>query len=296
MTAPTLGSHDLLLLVERPAVVAVDVPPAMVEALFNRPFASRVVPLDLSRPVGGLLDDLQVLRHDDEGDESIVLVHDGSRTASVAAAHLRALAPPGTVVLVALKLPPLARACVGLLVAELAQRMLPASLLATVARATAQELYVWARLVSVARLRSPAPTMAQHLRSYLPGSSFLATVQPSAGVVTWSAHAVRDLPAPSADSLLVTCSLKADGGVEQFQAHSKAQTVTSVPPDPSSSGWWGSRSVAEAVVVPPRTTLGRLAQTVLDEAFCCRWCRRAVRDHTCPACGMLQAHDPALPS
>ena len=259
-------------------------------------YGPAVLAVDLSKPVDELLVSLPLLDGEGREAETLILVHDGSRPAVVAAARLRVLAPPGTVLLLPVHLPPMARACVALAVAELAEQRLVPGLVAGVARDVVGLLSVWARLVSVARLRRPEATMAQHLRSYVPGSSFLAVVQPRPRVSTWSPAAVQQLPAAPGDSLIVTCSVRADGGADQFQAGQKARTVLCVPPAPSSSEWWGSRAVAEAVTVPVGASLDRLVNMALHDAFTCRWCRRLMRGDTCPACQMLHTADLARAS
>lgn len=107
---------------------------------------------------------------------------------------------------------------------------------------------------------------------------------------------MRRLPAPPAGSVLVTASTGDDRGVGQFRGHLSADGVVDVPADPSSPEWWGTRSVAEAVVVPGTASLDRLATAAVSASFACRWCRRSVRGHTCPACGMLHVDDPPRPS
>lgn len=273
------------------AMIATDAPAPMVEALSSCSALTDVVAVDLSRSVDELLESVGVLHPEDWEGPAVVLLHDGNRTARVAAARVRAMAPQGAVLPIAANLPPLARACGALVLAELAKRQLAASLVAAVAPYAIEEMQVCARLISVARLRRPPPTFAQHLRSYVPGSTFLATVQPRATVTAWSSRAVQGLPPPPTGSVLVTCSAKDDEGVDELRAFARGHAVVAVPPDPSSAAWWGSRSVAEAVMVPGALSLDRLADVVLEDAVGCRWCRRSMCGLTCASCGMFHADD-----
>lgn len=141
---------------------------------------------------------------------------------------------------------------------------------------------VW--LPKVAKLSTPAPSVLQHARGWLPGAGFLAIAGPEPRVLNASsASALADLGAPTGGSVLV-----ADDGAPEWVAN--AVTSHLAPADLTRTTTWrdvrdayGVDRGVEIVVLPPDLPeAGHPAAPSVE----CPACGRRHPRRVCPFCRM----------
>ncbi len=202
---------------------------------------------------------------------------------------LRGLVGRGTVVLVPSPLPPLAVFAVAAQLSALREHLaLPGQLVAA-ADPVAARMVVIARMASVAKLGHPAPTVAQHARSWLPGTGFLVQVAPQESVMPMDGDgaaiaAFADLPMAAATILHAA----GEGAHEEFWATDAV--VPALKPRRavglSAAGqraYYGTAKVIEVVGYPDELDLAAI------DLHACRWCEEPVASSPCPFCGCRSA-------
>lgn len=140
---------------------------------------------------------------------------------------------------------------------------------------------VW--LPSVTGLRHPAPRLGQHVRSWLPGSGFLAVSAPQPRVLAaGSAPLPEDLDLPEGATLMV-----ADQGApawvrEELLQRAGATSASRVDPWRDARDAFGTGVALDVVAVAPSLQ----ERQVAGDAPPCPGCSRAHGREHCPFCGM----------
>jgi hypothetical protein len=182
-------------------------------------------------------------------------------------------------------LPPLAAATLAGLAAAMGGRGISPGVLIGGLRRIESELVVFAWAGSVARLRHPAPTLGQHVRSYRPRSSFFVSVQPEAAVVPLGRQVGPLLELAPSHHVVV-----AGPRIDDRWLHAAAATVrrsadTVLDAQPLVPQWWGTAKVVEGVAFP--RDIDALAARVRRAASAsCPWCGEDTVAPPCPFCGM----------
>lgn len=189
-------------------------------------------------------------------------------------------------------LPPLAGAVLAALVAAAAPfAARPGDVLAS-ATVLERQLPTVAWLRRVGGLRSPGPTLRQHVASWLPWTRFVAWTGEDPGVATitrdlatvpdraethpgWGWAVAGDVPAGVS---WVRAALGPTGG-----------TVTELPPSPLGRRWWGTAPVVEAVAHPSSLDGVLAALRPVPRLTTCEWCGDDVPGAPCPFCAMATA-------
>lgn len=197
-------------------------------------------------------------------------------------------------------LPPLAATALVALAARVAEHAPAPGLLAGALPGLESELLVLAWLGSLARLETPAPTVAQHVMSLAPGTAY--------AVASWPRPAVHRLtktspgvPLPAIGWPLDVLIARAARGDERWAADHvvrplRPRAVVELDPSPAGPRFWGTDRLTEAVALPadPRAALRRALRGRRPRL--CRWCGEAVAGSPCPFCGMSRptpaTHDP----
>lgn len=192
-------------------------------------------------------------------------------------------------------LPPLALSVTADLVAHLARYVPPGVLIALVRRLSRQ-LVAGAWLRSVTKLQHVPTGLSQHLRSYLPGTAFLALVAPEPAVA--KVPAGRSLAWRLQDPVhLLTTSA---GGDEKWLRGELAPALRptvarSLKPQPLSAEYWGSRNFLEFVAFSAHPdALTHLVRSVRYRP--CSWCGELVSSDPCPFCSMSASNATFQPS
>jgi hypothetical protein len=143
-------------------------------------------------------------------------------------------------------------------------------------------------LPSIARLTDPAPSVWQHARSALPGTSWLVTNWPQPAIRLLDHDDPPPMPRVSDTRVVGLAVADLDGDtswIAPFVSSRLPQAVaTTVHAPGDTAAWWGSRRVTQAVLYPRAIApLADALRTSLDVGTC-RWCRRLVGAATCPWC------------
>ncbi|MGI5422143.1 hypothetical protein [Actinomadura luteofluorescens] len=194
-----------------------------------------------------------------------------------------------------LRLPPLAFSLVADLLAHSA-RYMPLGLLARVSERLEREVAAGARMGSVTRLANVPAGLRQHVRSYVPGSGFVAWAAPVPRVDAVNRRTgTLDPPEPVPDGQVHLLVARRDGEfpglrdrlVEAF----RPDKVLDVAPQPLGARYWGTRRHAEFVAFS--TAPSAFRALVQGERFWhCPWCRRPTASEICPSCRMFQTDPP----
>lgn len=107
---------------------------------------------------------------------------------------------------------------------------------------------VW--LPGVAKLRSPQPSLFQHVRSWLPNSGFLATLSPTPRVVDASEAPLSHIPALSDYALINSPSSAPDWVVPAVAREMMSQSSSEVVPIRDSIDSYGTKSAVEFIAIP----------------------------------------------
>ena len=182
-------------------------------------------------------------------------------------------------------LPPLAATVLASLTSAAGQYAPSAGVAASLMPELEAEMQVITWLGSVARLKTPAPSMAQHVASFSPGSAFAVSSYPEPAVH----RAGPDVPLPPVvrPSRLAVSSSGGDpswllGHVHEALGRPEVRQVEATP---GGAEWWGTGKLVEAVLYP--IEVDRLVQQLLGvlEQWTCRWCGELIAAAPCPMCG-----------
>lgn len=180
-------------------------------------------------------------------------------------------------------LSPLGRAVLTDMARSLASRLAPGQLLAVIAEL---ELSIRCLAVtrSVTRLRQPAPSLWQHIVSWLPSSRFL--IQLDAGVDRLRPGQLREsevLPTPSEAVVIARgrgAGTEADEAVAELAGRLGQPPIVSLDVDPGD--WWGKKEIADLCIAPADLT--PYLQRVTEQAVECRWCQVPCTPGGCQMC------------
>lgn len=157
-----------------------------------------------------------------------------------------------------------------------------------------RQLLSVAWLPTVAGLDAPAPTMADHLRSYLPGSAFAYQMAPERRLLRVGRG--QEIPRPA---WLGPRPVVALGGAAVLPGwvsgtllpHLNPSVVLRVADGADVAEWWGTPKAVEVSAVPADVTpwAGELAYRF--PASPCRWCNLASHTSPCPFCDLAEPSD-----
>ncbi len=141
---------------------------------------------------------------------------------------------------------------------------------------------VW--LPSVTGLTSPTPSMLQHVRSWLPGSGFLAVAAPEPHVAPASKGPIRGVPARPDAALLHSPLARPTWVVDSVARALQPQSVNSVETIREQIDVYGTEAAVEMVAVP--VAFASTSRPDPDRVVACVACgARHARRH-CPVCKM----------
>jgi hypothetical protein len=182
-------------------------------------------------------------------------------------------------------LPPLAATVLASLASAAGRYAPSAGVAASLMPELEAEMQVITWLGSVAKLKTPAPSMAQHVASFSPGSAFAVSSYPEPAV-----HRVGpDVPLPPVvrPSRLAVAAAGGDpswllGPVHEALGRPEVRRVEATP---GGEEWWGTGKLVEGVLYP--VDVAQLVQQLLGvlEQWTCRWCGELVAAAPCPMCG-----------
>ena len=194
-------------------------------------------------------------------------------------------------------LPPLAGAVLASLASSAAAHVSSAGLLHAGLPALEKELVICAWLGSVAGLSRPSPSLAQHILSAAPMTSFGVSLQPREGIRRLTkVDRSMEVPSTHRPMCLVVAAREAAGASwidEVIAPGLGSPPVKVVEPTPNGPRWWGTSRLAEAVAYPiDIPVVARRMVKHLRPALC-DWCRRPIAAQICPFCGSNGAGDTA---
>lgn len=181
---------------------------------------------------------------------------------------------------------PLGCAVVASLAAETASTTDSAGRLIALLPALEANVHTLAWLGSLRGLARPAPTMAQHLASWWPGTSFTAASWHRPALRrTVADHAVAFPPVEGPRGLALAAD-DDDGETWLRRAVGGQGPVVDVASDPRPRAYWGTTLVAEAAAYPldPERLTGAVANETSLQT--CPWCGEGVAASVCPFCHM----------
>lgn len=161
--------------------------------------------------------------------------------------------------------------------------------------ALARQVVVLAHLRRLGKLREPAPSVWQHLRSLFPGAAYGVSSFPEPTVQRLTRrHPLPPLPQPRLRAQ-TGVALSAHGDATLDWAHQQlvpalgSPRVVEARPSPLAERWWGPAGALEAVVYPLdlATTADHVARRVL-----LRLCHGCGLDSPFDVCPYCRAHDP----
>jgi hypothetical protein len=195
-------------------------------------------------------------------------------------------------------LPPLAGAVLASLASAAAAHVPATGILHAGLPALESELMVYAWLGSVAGLSSPAPTLAQHLMSLSPNTSFGVSVQPEP-LIRRLTRSDRGMPVPTTYRPMCLAVAARDVTGRRWVEEVIARGLGSPPlkhveETPHGPKWWGTPKLAEAVAYPIDVPVvaRRISQNLTPTL--CRWCGQAIASERCPFCGLDTSGERAL--
>jgi hypothetical protein len=148
-------------------------------------------------------------------------------------------------------------------------------------------------LSTVSRLDDPAPSVAQHVRSWLPGATFQVLSGRRRAVLSGLAEAAgRRTPRTDELSLFASSAGCPPALREGARALAQLRPCVELPPWPEpgheTAGRW-----AELVTWSPSEVQAIVSRWVARTPVPCRWCARPSRLPVCASCGALAG--PASP-
>jgi hypothetical protein len=192
-------------------------------------------------------------------------------------------------------LPPLAGAVLASLASAAAAHVSSAGLLHAGLPALEKELVICAWLGSVAGLSRPTPSLAQHILSVAPPTSFGVTLQPTEEIRRLT-KVDRSIGVPSTHRpMCLVVAAREEAGArwidEVIAPGLGSPPVKAVDPTPNGPRWWGTSKMAEAVAYP--IDIPVVARRMVQDLrpVLCRWCRRPIAAQVCPFCGSNGAGD-----
>ncbi|MFD7921615.1 hypothetical protein ACFV3R_20610 [Streptomyces sp. NPDC059740] len=199
---------------------------------------------------------------------------------------LRTLADSARMAIVPLDLPPLAVAVLARQLRELSPYGISPGVLACSARLLAHYVHTGAVLGSLSGLDRLDVDLRAHLRSWLPGSSFVALAHPEPHLVPLDrGHPPEALPAPGhAVSLTLARGQSHSDWVRTDLGRVwQAYTTHEVPLPVESTAWWGTNKLVEFVAaLPDLSVLHQLVTSVRREE--CGWCGAELIGDHCAFC------------
>lgn len=206
--------------------------------------------------------------------------HAGAHVAGVA----RQLATPGTVSVSSVSLPA-TRAALLLRCLDYVAPYLSAADLHAVVPAVDAALRTVAVVDSVARLRRPAPGVAQHGLGLVPGSRFAVDLDAEvvgAPSTVFGAATATTLGAAVASAVAVVGGV--DGWYARLDGAPADPTITLTDVEPRT--FWGARRFVELSVLPEPLELV-VERALQAPSNPCPTCEREVRSTACPFCGVV---------
>jgi hypothetical protein len=192
-------------------------------------------------------------------------------------------------------LPPLAGAVLASLASAAATHVSSAGLLHAGLPSLERELVICAWLGSVAGLSRPTPSLAQHLMSIVPGTSFGVTLQPTQQIqrLTKVDRSI-DVPSTHRPMCLVVAASDEAGArwIDDVIAPGLGSPpIKTVDPTPGGPTWWGTSRIAEAVAYP--IDIPVVARRMVQDLrpILCDWCRQPIAAPVCPFCGSHGARE-----
>lgn len=161
----------------------------------------------------------------------------------------------------------------------------PPGALPALARRAGRFMLAGAWLRSVTRLQNVPTRFSDHLRSYLPGATFLALSAPEAKVTRMEATVLQRLFRPEPPTqLLFTAHGQPEGDSPKALTTALAPAAArQVASQPWSAEFWGSKHGQEFLLFSTQpNVLSRILQSVPCTA--CRWCGRLIATPPCPFC------------
>lgn len=204
------------------------------------------------------------------------------------ALNTRRLASYGT------KLPPLAGSALVSLASAVCPYVKAPGVLIAALPGLESELLILAWLGSVAGLDYPSPSMAQHIASVSPTTSFGVSYWPEPAVKTLHKKD-RSVALPTTFRPMMLATSARDGDAtwvdEIVTPGLGGPPVARFDPTPLGPKWWGTSKLVEAVAYPVDVpvTARRITQGL--SPFLCRWCGEAIATRHCPFCGLDAAQN-----
>lgn len=201
-----------------------------------------------------------------------------------AATDSRRLALYGT------SLPPLAGAVLGSLVSAAGAYVGSAGALVSGLGALERELVVMAYLGSVAGLSFPSPSIAQHVASWWPRSSFgvFFRPQPSIKLLTKKQRDWVPVPTTYRPQSVVVAAREGDRAWVDDRVLPALGSPPTKEVEATELGpvWWGTSRLVEIVAYP--VDIPVTARRVCHEipGASCRWCDETIASDRCPFCGV----------
>lgn len=246
-----------------------------------------------SREVGGVVavDDVASLvdrlRPHAAREEALLVVAstDEADTIRHSLSLARAGAPGAAAVVHASCLPPLGRRGLVEVLGSMSGSFTAGQLL-VVCEALERTMIAGAALGSVTRLADPGPSMAQHVRSWLPSGRFVVLTHPHRSVATLTSLDTSGVRLPEVDVPVYFARTGGDdptGAVVDELAQRLAGGPAIVVEAPAESRRrWGTRRFTEFSAVPQDLTV--LVRTACDAATECRSCGAPVVWSSCRFC------------
>lgn len=142
---------------------------------------------------------------------------------------------------------------------------------------------VW--LPRVANLRSPQPSMVQHIRSWLPNSGFIATLSPSARVTAAGHAPLSHIPALPGYALINSPSEAPGWVVPAVAKELMSQSSSEVVPIRESIDAFGTKSAVEFIAVP--ADFHESSRPKPESIVECSGCGTHHSRPACPFCKMV---------
>ena len=141
---------------------------------------------------------------------------------------------------------------------------------------------VW--LPSVAKLRTPQPSIFQHVRSWLPNSGFLATLSPERSVVRVNRASMTSVPSLT-DYAVIHSPTEAPDWVVPAVTHALgSKSASEIVPIRESIDSYGTKSAVEFIAVP--VNFLELSRPRPEDVVECSGCGIHHARPTCPFCKM----------
>ncbi|MBY8877137.1 hypothetical protein [Actinacidiphila acidipaludis] len=196
---------------------------------------------------------------------------------------VRAALEADRMAIVPMSLPPLARTLLGEQLRQLSGTDLGPGVLAGAARLLAYYLHAGALLGSVARLDRVPVSVADHVKSLVPGKHFAVLAHPAPHLGPAEADAVP--PGPGYQTQLAVAGRALDTGwiTGPLAAVWRTQHLREVPLPADSARWWGTGKLVEFTAYI--ADVGMLYQLVTSvRRDTCTWCGLEVIGDQCLFC------------